>query len=107
MKAAILKCGFRETHYQHVLEEWKQTLQSLGIFSWRIGKHVIEHDNFKLRIGLSDYLVPKEVRMDNWLTGDHYYILHHNKHWDKIDSKLRGKGKMIVYRGNVFTVINK
>ena len=107
MKAAILKCGFREIHYQHVLEEWRQTLQSLGIFSWRIGKHVIEHQNFKLRIGLSDFLVPQVVKMDDWRTGDHYYLLCHNKHWDGIDSKLRGKGKMIVYRGNVFTVKNK
>ena len=51
--------------------------------------------------------MPQVVKMDDWRTGDHYYLLCHNKHWDGIDSKLRGKGKMIVYRGNVFTVENR
>ena len=108
-KANILYCGFREIHYQRVLEESRQMLQSLGISSWRLGKHIIEHRNFWLHVGSSQSLVPEVIKMYDWRTGDYYYdILSFSECWKGIKSKLRGsyhiQGKMIEYRDNVFTL---
>ena len=111
-KANILYCGFREIHYQTVLEESRRMLQSLGISSWRLGKHIIEHRRFILHVGNSQFLVPEDIKMYDWRTGEYYYeLLSFSECWRGIKSKLRGsyhiQGKMIEYRDNVFTLTER
>lgn len=119
-KSRILSCGFQEMHWQHVLGELRQRLQSYGIFSWSIGKNVIEHKNIKYySYGgfASETIVPWSEKRYDPNTDSYYHVTLPNRYWKEYNSKfekignvivyrskLENKGKMIVYRDNVFMI---